>query len=213
MSSGCFDIVASGDDALRVLCGGGGIRHVLAQHLASSGHWVEVVPGKVDVTVAFDPHAEMMSEASARLQRAILSVESQSPAKGAQQSLLAKFGGAEGPDLAFLAQHLDILPEVIIARVEQSLLSVDMLGFTPGFAYLTGLDPALQASRLDHPRGRVPAGSIGMISGQIGLYALDGPGGWPIIGRVVSPLFDRSRPDPFVLKAGDAVSLRRVMSS
>ena len=83
-----------------------------------------------------------------------------------------------------------------------------MLGFTPGFAYLSGLSPMLLAERLAKPRVRVPAGSIGLITGQVGLYALEGPGGWPIIGRLQVPLFDRAAPNPFRLAPGDGVVLR-----
>jgi allophanate hydrolase len=88
-----------------------------------------------------------------------------------------------------------------------------MLGFTPGFAYLSGLSPDIVSERLAHPRARVAAGSVGLITGQIGLYALDGPGGWPIIGRILNPLFDRERTEPFVLLAGDNVQLRQAAAA
>ena len=119
------------------------------------------------------------------------------------------FGGEAGPDLAALAERLGQTEEQIIHIFERQTLRVDMLGFTPGFAYLTGLDPALVSERLAHPRARVAAGSIGLITGQVGLYALEGPGGWPIVGRVLAPLFDRTRPDPFLMAPGDEVVIRR----
>lgn len=213
MSGRVFDIIACGDDALRILCGEGDVRHALAEQLRGDAYWMEVVPGKQDVTVAFDPHAEPMGAAEGRLQKALAALSIKSVSHDTHHVLSANFDSNSGPDLASLAQRLGMGELDLVEKVEQSLLSVDMLGFTPGFAYLTGLDPALQASRLDHPRASVPAGSIGLITGQIGLYALDGPGGWPIIGRVLSPLFVRLQADPFLLKAGNRVSLRRAIET
>ncbi len=212
MSGNSFDIIACGDDALRILCGPGDVRHSLAERLAGDPSWNEIVPGKQDVTIAFNPYTYTMTKAREKLQHALHTGLTHSVTRGRDHVLAAEFGGEAGPDLAQLAERLDMRVETLLEKVEQSPLKVDMLGFTPGFAYLTGLDPTLQANRLDHPRSRVPAGSIGLISGQIGLYALDGPGGWPIIGRVVSPLFDRCLTEPFVLKAGDSVKLRPAVS-
>ena len=207
MSGARFEISACGDDALRILCGGGDIRHVLARQLAASAAWIDVVPGKENVTVSFDPHAERMADAQARLKTNIDFLSKGTMRGGARHTLPAEFGGQTGPDLTALATRLGRTEADIVEEVARATLTVDMLGFTPGFAYLTGLDPSLASERLAHPRSQVPAGSIGLITGQIGLYALDGPGGWPIIGRVVSPLFDRTRSDPFVLRPGDSVEL------
>ena len=104
-----------------------------------------------------------------------------------------------------MCARLALRPGDLIARLMQASFTVDFIGFTPGFAYLSGLDASLNVSRLASPRVRVPAGSIGMITGQAGLYTLEGPGGWPLIGQVREPLFDPSADDPFRLGAGDTV--------
>jgi KipI family sensor histidine kinase inhibitor len=209
MNAAEFGITACGDDALRIDCGAGEIRFQLARQLASSDAWLEVVPGKADVTVAFDPHTESMDLAVARLRGSLQSGEPLAPAPTRRMELPAHFGGVDGPDMDMLAQRLGRSPDDIIEAILGSKLTVDMLGFTPGFAYLVGLDPALVSERLANPRPRVPAGSIGLITGQLGLYALDGPGGWPIIGRVSTPLFDRTAETPFRLNPGDEVVIRR----
>jgi KipI family sensor histidine kinase inhibitor len=206
-------IIALGDDALTILCGAGETRHRIAQALSRSGSWLEVVPGKEDVSVAFDPHAEGLAEAHARLRAQLAAPQSSEPADPRTHELIADFGGTDGPDLTALAAHMGVTEKALIDQVEQSALTVDMLGFTPGFAYLAGLAPELAAERLQSPRARVPAGAIGLITGQIGLYALEGPGGWPLIGRVRAPLFDRGAANPFLLSAGDRVILRRAQGA
>ena len=82
-----------------------------------------------------------------------------------------------------------------------------MMGFQPGFAYLEDVDGAdlPVISRLDTPRQSVPAGSIGFLGKRACIYALDGPGGWPIIGRVHEPLFRRDNSSPFLLSPGQAL--------
>lgn len=213
MTAPRYEVFACGDDALRILCGEGDIRHDLAEHLKTFPGWTEIVPGKLDLTVAFDPHAERLSEAQARLGVALQILGAAPPRARRQHVLEAVFGGEAGPDLAALAARLGQTEEKIIHILEHQTLRVDMLGFTPGFAYMTGLDPALVSERLANPRARLAAGSIGLITGQVGLYALQGPGGWPIIGRVLAPLFDRARPDPFVMAPGDEVVIRRATRS
>jgi KipI family sensor histidine kinase inhibitor len=206
-------IVALGDDALTVICGAGDIRHAIAQALRCSGAWREVVPGKEDVSVSFDPHAEGLYDAKARLETQLAAPSDFELAEPRTHELIADFAGSAGPDLAGLAERMGIAEDALINQVEQSVLTVDMLGFTPGFAYLNGLAPQLVAERLSSPRTLVPAGSIGIITGQIGLYALEGPGGWPLIGRVRAPLFDRDSVNPFLLSAGDRVILRRAQGA
>jgi len=207
-----FEVVSCGDDALRILCGPGDIRHDPAAHLSASANWTEIVPGKLDLCVAFDPHLLSLDAARARLLQEISNTEPATARERRSHTLIVEFGGAAGPDLSEIAERLAFPQAGIIDMIEEAELSVDMLGFTPGFAYLSGLDEAVVSERLGTPRTRVPAGSVGLITGQIGLYALDGPGGWPIVGRVQSALFDKSAADPFLLRAGDRVVLRRKAS-
>ena len=77
-----------------------------------------------------------------------------------------------------------------------------MVGFTPGFAFVGGLEECFHIPRRTEPRQRVAAGSVGIADGRTGLYALASPGGWNIIGRTPYPLFDPGAGDPFALKAG-----------
>ena len=209
MMGQAFEVVPCGDDALRILCGAGDIPHDLVARLTASASWTEIVPGKQDLCVAFDPHVLSQGAARLRLLQEIATLEPSRADGRRSHTLSVEFGGDAGPDLSALAERLSLSLDGVVDVIEGAELSVDMLGFTPGFAYLAGLDPALVSERLGTPRTRVPAGSVGLITGQIGLYALDGPGGWPIVGRVQSALFDKSAADPFLLRAGDRVVLRR----
>jgi KipI family sensor histidine kinase inhibitor len=105
------------------------------------------------------------------------------------------YGGDHGPDLWEVVRHCGLPEAEIIARHTAAPCQVFMLGFAPGFAYLGGLDPALATPRRPTPRPRVPAGSVGIGGLQTGIYALDGPGGWRIIGRTPVRMFDPGLPD------------------
>jgi inhibitor of KinA len=86
---------------------------------------------------------------------------------------------------------------------------VYMMGFTPGFPYLGGMDPRIAAPRLQSPRTHVPAGSVGIAGEQTGIYPMESPGGWQIIGRTETKLFDPDTEKPFLLAPGDVVRFVR----
>lgn len=209
MSVPVFPILACGDDALRIACGPGAIRHHFARHLSGFHDWLEIVPGKEDVTVLFDVHAVSMSEVVLRLEAQLSGMPAGDDTKGVLHHLPAVFGGEAGPDLAQLSAGLDVPEQALIDAVVSSEFIVDLIGFTPGFSYLSGLPPIIRAERLTVPRVRVPAGSIGVLTGQAGLYALEGPGGWPLIGRVSLALFDPLSDKPLLLAPGDRVRFVR----
>jgi KipI family sensor histidine kinase inhibitor len=115
------------------------------------------------------------------------------------------YGGEDGPDLDFISEHSGLPVGEVIRRHSGMGYPVYMMGFTPGFPYLGGLDPRLAAPRLETPRSRVPAGSVGIAGEQTGVYPLESPGGWRIIGRTPLRLFDVQRQPPCLLAPGDVV--------
>jgi KipI family sensor histidine kinase inhibitor len=115
------------------------------------------------------------------------------------------YGGADGPDLDAVATHARLSPGDVIQRHASIDYTVAMLGFAPGFPYLLGLDPVLAMPRLQTPRTRVAAGSVGIGGAQTGIYPRAGPGGWRIIGRADIELFDPWREPPSLLLPGDRV--------
>jgi inhibitor of KinA len=110
-----------------------------------------------------------------------------------------------GLDLTDLAIYYQLKKEEIIQIHSSALYTVYMIGFVPGFAYLGGMAEILAAPRKPNPRKEVPAGSVGIAGQQTGIYPLNTPGGWQIIGQTPLNLFDVIREQPSLLKAGDQV--------
>lgn len=196
----------SGDDA--VLITGTDIPklRLLARILRQSGDWLEVVDGISDLTVLFDPLKLTSEEALALISRAEVS-EKDDEVDHQQVALPVAFGGTNGPDLDDVCRHLNISKHELIDELTSADLFVDMMGFTPGFAYIGGVPEYLNVPRLNEPRKRVPAGSLGLAAGKCGTYSLDGPGGWSLIGRINTPLFDANSDQPFKLRTGIRIRL------
>jgi inhibitor of KinA len=115
------------------------------------------------------------------------------------------YGGALGPDLEDLARAHGITPDEVVRLHSAGDYLVYMLGFMPGFAYLGGLAPELATPRRPVPRTRVPAGSVGIGGSQTGVYPLESPGGWHLIGRTPDAMFLPKEDPPTLLRAGDRV--------
>jgi KipI family sensor histidine kinase inhibitor len=110
-----------------------------------------------------------------------------------------------GPDLDFVAQYHDLSPVEVVRIHSGDTYQVFMLGFTPGFPYLGELSERIATPRLAVPRQRVPTGSVGIAARQTGIYPIESPGGWRIIGRTSLKLFDLTREPPFLINMGDSV--------
>ncbi|MGM9323099.1 5-oxoprolinase subunit B family protein [Deinococcus aquaticus] len=175
---------------------------------------LEVVPALMRLTVLFDPLRldAVQLEAALRGRLAGLREQPDGPGVGGARTLVVSvvFGGAGGPDLEWCAAHAGLTVEAFVSALCAATLEVAFLGFTPGFAFLTGLTPSLRMPRLDAPRGRVPAGSVALGGPWAGVYPSSTPGGWRIVGRTDLKLFDLSRPEPVPWRAGDHVQFRAV---
>ncbi|ADM09017.1 hypothetical protein PB2503_04712 [Parvularcula bermudensis HTCC2503] len=194
-----------GDDAYEVSLPPGVSRGRLAERLRRLDLFVDVVPGLDKLAVSFDP----LSTDRRRLERALVNALKDLPLEeeehGPPLVLPVRYGGEEGPDLEAVAASGGMETAAFIACHTARSYPVALMGFTPGFAYLTGLDERIECTRLATPRVRVAAGSVGVIAGHTGIYSLDGPGGWPIVGRVLEDLFSPKATDPFTLALGQTV--------
>ncbi len=120
------------------------------------------------------------------------------------------YGGDYGPDLEMLAAGRGLSPQRALELHSSGEYFVYMIGFTPGFCYLGGLDERLVTPRRKEPRLKVPAGSVGIADRQTGIYSIASPGGWQIVGRTPLILFAPERTDPFLLRPGDTVRFRPI---
>ncbi|WP_271399036.1 5-oxoprolinase subunit PxpB [Salinicoccus roseus] len=119
------------------------------------------------------------------------------------------YGGEYGPDIGNFEENGLSEQEVIDMHADKEYL-VYMLGFMPGFPYLGGLDEKLHKPRLETPRVRIPAGSVGIGGRQTGMYPFESPGGWNLLGRTPVPLFDPGRVETILYAAGDRIIYRPI---
>lgn len=118
----------------------------------------------------------------------------------------------DGPDIAALAYAAKISVDDVVRLHATGAYEVAFCGFSPGFAYLRGIDERLQVPRRDTPRTTVPAGSIGVAAGYTCVYPSASPGGWHLIGRTTATLWDVDRDPPALLRPGRAVRFKRVLA-
>lgn len=116
-----------------------------------------------------------------------------------------RYGGVDGPDIEDVARHTGLTVEDVVRLHSGAEYTVHMIGFTPGFPFLGGLPPALVTPRRAVPRAAVPAGSVGIGGAQTGIYPLETPGGWNLIGRTDEKLFRPDDDPPTLLRIGDRV--------
>ena len=120
------------------------------------------------------------------------------------------YGGEYGPDLDAVASFHGMTPDEVVRLHCAALYYVYMIGFTPGFPYLGGLDERLHTPRRKEPRKVVPAGSVGIADRQTGIYPIDSPGGWRLIGKTPVRIFDLEKADPFTIHAGDSLKFKPI---
>jgi inhibitor of KinA len=175
-----------------------------------AGRIRDVVVGYASVTVYFDPLRTDIGAIEAEISRAAeLNPESPSIAEGVIDVPVC-YGGELGPDLAEVAAFARATEAEAIELHCAPVYRVYVVGFMPGFAYMASVDPRLAMPRRPTPRTRVPAGSVAIASGQTGIYPIDSPGGWHLIGRTRLKPYDERRSEPFLFKPGDRVRFHPV---
>ena len=115
------------------------------------------------------------------------------------------YSGSYAPDIEAIAIEKDISVEKLIQFHKDQLYSIYMIGFLPGFPYMGEVNDAIAVPRKTEPRPKVPAGSVGIAGKQTGIYPIDSPGGWQIIGRTPLKIFDKEKSDPVLLQPGDEI--------
>jgi KipI family sensor histidine kinase inhibitor len=181
---------------------------VRALDTAAIPHVDDIVPAYLSLTVFYDGLRVSYDEiAKTLLDACSQPIRGEEAAKPRQHVIPVHY---DGPDIDAVASAAGLSTGEVIARHVGRAYSVDLLGFVPGFAYLSEIDPSLQLPRRPEPRPRVPAGSVAIAAAHTAVYPLDTPGGWHIIGRTETVMFDPGSDPPALLRAGDSVRFQRV---
>ena len=165
----------------------------------------DIVPGFHTVTVHFNPLKVNRDALGADVRRAVTLHAAPTVEDMAPVEIPVYYGGENGPDLSEVAAFGQCSEADVIRLHSDTIYRVYMLGFLPGFAYLGSVDRRIAMPRLDTPRAKVAAGSVGIAGVQTAIYPFDTPGGWRIVGRAAITMFDLSRPTPSLLKPGQRV--------
>ncbi len=177
------------------------------EHAAIPGI-TEFVPSYRALLVQYDASAIGYEELADRLRRLATSLHDYEK-PGAQPRIILEipvlYGGEFGPDLEAVAKQAKLPPDEVVRIHSHQPYRVYMLGFSPGFPYLGGMDPRITCPRLKTPRTLVPAGSVGIAEKQTGVYPNDSPGGWQLIGRTPVRLFDPRAEMPALARPGEFI--------
>lgn len=179
------------------------------QQAAISGV-VEHVPAYTTVTIYYDPLQTTYQEVGASLEELLATLNASSTTASRTVEIPVCYGGEWGCDLEFVAEHNGLSTSDVIAIHSGVDYRLHMLGFAPGFPYLGGMSERIAAPRRSSPRPRIPAGSVGIAGSQTGIYSLETPGGWQLIGRTPLQLFRPDESPPTLLAAGDLVRFRPI---
>jgi KipI family sensor histidine kinase inhibitor len=166
---------------------------------------VDLIPAFCSLLINYDPRVISFDEIRERVQ-AIIKLDARA---GEQRKRVYEipvcYGGAYGPDLANIAKHAGLTEEEVIQIHSSRDYLIYMLGFLPGFCYLGGLDERIHTPRLANPRVKINAGSVGIGGSQTGIYPLDSPGGWQLMGMTPVKTYDPERETPILVEAGDYI--------
>ena len=170
----------------------------------------DIVPGFTTVTLHCDPQTTAWEALRERIDAALTPASGADAEEGRLIRIPVCYGGEFGPDLEEVAARASLSAEQVMDLHAAREYRVHVLGFLPGFAYLSGVDPLIATPRRSTPRDRVRAGSVGIAGDQTGVYPLDSPGGWQLIGRSPVVLFDPSRTPPTLLRPGDRIRFNAI---
>jgi len=179
--------------------------HAVIRLLKEQDYWQELVPGYNSLLAYFCPDKYPPGKAQTALHTALKSTATTNPARQKRVAIPVCYGGEFGPDMETIEKNSGLSKKEIIALHSATEYTVCMMGFVPGFTFLSAAPKQLHHRRHETPRASVPPGSVGIAGWQTGIYGIESPGGWQLIGRTPFDIFDPERDTPFLLQAGDTV--------
>ena len=164
---------------------------------------LETVPAYSTLLIHYDPLTLTFDQVSQWVRDKMTQLNDSFHRTPRRLEVPVRYGGASGPDLETVAVSKGISPADVIRIHSEREYTVYMMGFTPGFPYLGTLNEQLIMPRMETPRTLVKAGSVAIAGSQTGIYPLDSPGGWHLIGWTPLKLFDPASETPFLFSPGD----------
>lgn len=163
----------------------------------------ETISSYCSLLVYYDPFVLSLAQATSRIEEILGGTTALEAPSQTIKEIPVLYGGAGGPDLSFVAEHNNLSVEQVVELHTRETYLVYVVGFSPGFAAMGTVPDKIRAPRLSSPRTKVPAGSVGIGGAQTGIYAVESPGGWQLLGRTPLKLFDLHRQPPSFFQAGD----------
>ena len=178
------------------------VRLMREQHIEGI---VDVIPAFASLLINYNPQVLSYRTLRERMEALMsLDLDTQEAVKRVYQIPVC-YGGKYGPDIQAIADHAGLSVEEVISIHSSCDYLIYMLGFLPGFCYLGGLDQRIHTPRLSNPRLSIPAGSVGIGGSQTGIYPMDSPGGWQLMGMTPVKTYDPKREVPILVNAGEYI--------
>ncbi len=171
---------------------------------------IEIIPTYTTVLVNYDPLKITYSQLATKLKDIGKYIDKIKLPPPEVIHVPVLYGGDYGLDLNYVAKHNGLTGDEVIDIHSSPNYLVYMIGFTPGFPYLGGMSKKIATPRLKVPREKIPGSSVGIAGNQTGIYPIDSPGGWQIIGRTPLKLFDPNRSPTVLLNAGQYIKFHPI---
>lgn len=165
----------------------------------------DVIPAFCSLLINYDPRVISYEQIKRRMEALVKIDVTAGDTRKRVFEIPVCYGGEYGPDIRNIADHAGMSVEEVIQIHTSRDYLIYMLGFLPGFTYLGGLDERIHTPRLANPRIRIPAGSVGIGGSQTGIYPMDSPGGWQLMGMTPVKTYDPDREVPILVEAGDYI--------
>ena len=166
---------------------------------------VDMIPTYCALLINYDPRVILYDPLVKRLESLLKIEVSVGEEKKRVYEIPVCYGGKYGPDMDIIAKHAGLTEEEVVRIHSSRDYLIYMLGFLPGVTYLGGLDERIHTPRLQTPRVRIEAGSVGIGGSQTGIYPLDSPGGWNLMGKTPVKTYDPDREVPILVEAGEYI--------
>lgn len=166
---------------------------------------VDMIPAFCSLLINYDPRIISYEKMRKRMQEMVKMDVKGGAGRKRVFEIPVCYGGEYGPDMENIASHAGLTEREVIDIHSSKDYLIYMLGFLPGFCYLGGLDERIHTPRLANPRVKISAGSVGIGGSQTGIYPMDSPGGWQLMGMTPVKTYDPEREKPILVEAGDYI--------